>query len=242
MIFPLFLIFLGNCGLEDYPYIYPVPQSSIVQEMNNRAIVYLPASNSTAFNNFIIFYRIYVSDIPQASTTKNTYSAINSMLSSDYNSISPYIDSDTHVNTNLDSLFTNRGYKYLQLDGVDIDAVLSSGSLGSALIFDFPASAASELPTMTIGGSVYTLRRSNGNGVYNPQPPDRHFHNTEELWNSANINANTNADVVNKSNMSDGARYTYAAMFIAATGLDTNTWSFLYSTPSLIHVFQLPDR
>ena len=244
---PCILILLGNCGLEDYPYIYPVPQSSITQEMNNRAVVYIPTTNAgnAAFSNFVIFYRIYVSDIPQASTTRDTYYAINPALSTDYSSIYPYIDSDTLVNTNLDNLFSNRGYKYLQLDGYDIDSVLSGtpgGILGRTIIFDFPASSASELPTMTIGSSVYTLLRSNGNGIFNPQPADRHFYNTEELWKSDSINAYTNADVVNKSSMSDGARYTYAAMFIAAMGLDDASYTFIYSTPSLIHVFQLPDR
>jgi len=230
---------LGSCGIEDYPFINPIPQSNITQEMNNRAVVRIPNTYSgTPFSHFAVFYRIYVSDIPQASTTSPTsYQAINSTLASDYNSFSSYIDSTTQVNVNMDSLFSGRGYKYLSLMNNNINVVLSSSSLGNTLQFDFSSSKA---PTMTLGSSSYILWRAEGSG-YTPQP-DRYFINKEELWKSENINSTTNADVVNKSGITDGVRhYTYAAMFIAAVGIDPTTQNFIYSTPSRIHVFQLPD-
>lgn len=230
---------LWTCGLEDYPVINPVPQSNITKEMNNRAVVRLPNNYAgSPFTHFAVFYRIYVSDIPQASTTENTYSLINSTLASDYNSFRTYIDSTTLVTVNMESLFTGRGYKLLNLEDGNINEVLSSSALGNTLTFDF---SSSRLPTMTVGSSVHTLLRSDGSGLYNPQP-DRYFRNTEELSRSENINSTINADVTNKSEIDSSARrYTYAAMFITAVGMNVATYSSIYSTPALIHVFQLPD-
>ena len=237
IIFLAAFYFIG-CGLEDYPYINPIPQSNITQEMNYRAVVRIPNDYSgTPFSHFAVFYRIYVSDIPQASTTVSSYQVINPTLAADYNSFSGYIDSTTQVNANMDSLFTGRGYKYLSLMNNNINTVLSSSALGSTLQFDFSSSKA---PTMILGANTYTLWRAEGNG-YTPLP-DRYFINKEELWKSENINSTTNADVVNKSDITDGARrYTYAAMFITAVGINASSYTFIYSTPSLIHVFQLPD-
>jgi len=228
-------LFFRGCGIEDYPYIEPIPSSNITQVLNNRAVIRIPNSYSdTPFTHFAVFYRIYVSDIPQASTTPNSYQAINPTLASDYSSFSSYIDSTTQVNVNMDSLFSGRGYKYLNLMDYNINNVLSSSVLGNSVSFDFSSSKA---PTMVIGTNTYTLWRS----VLDPLP-DRYFINKEELWKSENINPTINADVVNKSGIADGARhYTYAAMFIAAVGYNTATDSNIYSTPSLIHVFQLPD-
>ena len=236
----LLTLFLGACGIEDYPVIYPIPQSNINQEMNDRAIVRVPNNYAgTPFTNFAIFYRIYVSDTPQSSVTESTYSAINSSLASDYSAIKPYIDSTSIVNTNMETFFQTRGYRYLELQNGNIYDVLSSSVLGTSIEFDF--SSFSRAPSMRIGSSVYTLWRSDGGGLFNPRP-DRLFVNREELWRSENINTTTNADVVDKSNISaDVRRYTYAAMFIVAVGVNTASYSNIYSTPALIHVFQLPD-
>jgi len=244
ILFLSLLVFI-SCGLEDYPYIDNIPQSNITQEMNYRAIVRIPSTNTSAFSRFIIFYRIYVSNRSEQSPTPGIFSTMNSVLAQDYNSIAPYIDSDTLVNTNMDTLFSGRQYKYLFLENHNIDDVLSDESSypsirGATLIFDF---SSSKNPTMTIGSSVYTLMRSNGNGAFNPLPPDRYFVNREDLWKSENINANTNADVVNMSGITESdLHFTYVAMFIAAAGINPNTWSYIYSTPSLIHVFELPPQ
>jgi hypothetical protein len=238
----LLSVFLWACGIEDIPYIDPIPQGNITQVMNNRAVVRIPAdSPGTTFTNFAVFYKIYVSDIPQASTiSTSSFSAINSTLASDYNNFRVYIDSTTQVNVNMDTLFQNRGYKYLVFEDPDtnINTILSESSFGQSLEFDF---SSSKRPTMTLGKTNYVLWRSDGGGLFSPRP-DRYFVNSEELWNPANINNQTNADVVNKANLPDsGRRYTYAAMFIMAVGVNPASYSNIYSTPSLIHVFLLPD-
>jgi hypothetical protein len=230
---------LSACGIEDYPFINPIPQSNITQAMNNRAVVRIPDNYAgTTFTHFAVFYRIYVSDSPQASTTANSYSAINQTLASDYNTFRSYIDSTTQVNVNMDSLFQNKGYKYLNLQDININTVLSSSSLGQSLVFDF---SSSKRPTLTVGNSIYVLWRSDGGGLFSPRP-NRYFVNSGELWNPDNITSQINADVVNKANLTDGGmRYTYSAMFIVAVGVNPASYSNIYSTPSLIHVFLLPD-
>ena len=249
LLLSIITFFYISCGLEDYPFIYPIPQSNITQEMNDRAIIRVPTNNSgSSFTHFVIFYRIYVSDDFQPSTTlSTTFSVINPTLNSDFNSIRPYIDSDTLVNSNMDSLFQGRNFKYLLFQNAEIEAVLSDNTspsvLGSVLEFDFSSSKQPTMVKKDSGGNIiggpYVLWRSNGNGTYSPRP-DRYFVNSEDLWKAENINPNTNADVVNKSSFSKEDRYTYAAMYIVAVGIDINSYSEIYSTPSLIHVFLLP--
>lgn len=233
-------VFLCACGLEDYPYINPVPQSNVTQEMNYRAVVRLPNSYAgTPFTHFAVFYRIYVSNMPQSSTQASTFSMINPVLVSDHNTFRSYIDSTTLVNANMESVFQGRGYRLLNLDdGVNINAVLSEAALGGTLTFDF---SSSRLPTITIGSSTYTLLRADGGGLFTPQP-DRYFRNTADLSRAENITSTINADVVNLSGITAGDQhYTYAAMYITAVGVNTATYSNIYSTPALIHVFQLPN-
>jgi hypothetical protein len=235
---------LWSCGIEDIPFIDPIPQSNIISENNKRAIVRIPGdSPGTTFTNFAVFYRIYVSDTLQASTTTtNVYSAINSALASDYNSFSGYIDSTTQVNVDMDRLFQNRRYRYLVLEDPNpinkINTVLSESSFGQSLVFDF---SSSKKPTMTLGNNTYVLWRSDGGGLFSPRP-DRYFVNSNELSSPDNINDQINADVVDKTGIPEGGmRYTYVAMFIVAVGFNPSTYSNIYSTPSLIHVFLLPD-
>ena len=235
----LFTLFLGACGIEDYPVIPPVPESNITRQFNDRATVRIPGDyGGTPFTNFAIFYRIYVSDIPQSSITESTYNAINPVLASDYNVFRPYIDSTTIVNANMDTIFQGRGYRYLNLQDYNISNVLSSSVFGASIVFDFSSSG---LPAMSIGNNTYTLWRSDGGGLFSPRP-DRFFRNRDELWRTENISSTTNADVADKSGIAADVRhYTYAALFIVAVGVNTASYSNIFSTPALIHVFQLPD-
>jgi len=237
LFFVLSSLFLWTCGIEDIPYIDPIPQGNITQQLNNRATVRVPSDYDENFSYFAVFYRIYVSDILQASTSATSiFSSINSTLSSDYNSFSSYIDSTTQVNVDMDRVFQNRNYKYLCFENDNISNILSRSALGKSLVFDFTSS---KKPTMTVGNNTYVLWRSDGSGLFNPRP-DRYFINSIDLSSPDNINTQINADVVNKANIpEEGMRYTYAAMYIVAVG--STGISDFYSTPSLIHVFLLPE-
>jgi hypothetical protein len=63
-----------------------------------------------------------------------------------------------------------------------------------------------------------------------------------DLINSSFINSNENADVVDDTRSgSGGGRNAYAAFFIVAAGLDTTTFSAIYSTPAFVGVLLLPS-
>jgi len=249
-IFIILLLSLVSCGIEEYPYIDPIPQDGIIVVSNRRATVPIPNSYSQQpFSHFVIFYRIYVSDIDEGTPSTANFRFINPALSDDYNSFARYIGSETEVNINMDNLFTQRRYRYLALDleDRDINSILAGDATGKILIFDFGSFKA---PTMMVAtdrnsdsGAVYTLKRSNGNGAFNPLPADRYFFNKEDLFRADNITDIVNADVVNKTGMdANSPRHTYAAFFIVAVGINNISLSYIYSTPAFIHAFQLPDQ
>ncbi|MDR1862413.1 MAG: hypothetical protein LBQ67_00680 [Treponema sp.] len=234
---------LAGCGIEDYPYLYPVSQGNISQELNSRAIVYIDGANSgnDSFYNFAVYYRIYVSNIIESSPLPGNFSAINPVLAQDYSVIASYINSTTVGNTSMGSLFQGRNYNTLELSNGSIDSILAS--VPTTMILEFPqnpVNPAQPWPFLTVNGSgPYYLYRSTGNGRFNPMPlNNRYFMNYEELNRPEYINSNNNADVVDKAGT---PRYAYAAFFIVAVGFDANTFSMIYSTPAFVGVLRLPD-
>jgi hypothetical protein len=187
-----------------------------------------------------------VSDISEESPSAGNFTTINPVLAQDYSAIAAYINSTTTGNTSMGPLFQNRNYNLLEISSGNLDSFLSSG-FPRTVILEFPQNQGQltrPWPYLTIdGGGPYYLYRSTGNGRFNPMPQDdRHFMNFPDLTNPSYINQNNNADVVNKSGISDTAtRHAYAAFFIVAVGLDTNTFSSIYSTPAFVGVLRLPD-
>jgi hypothetical protein len=241
--------FLVSCGIDDYFYLYPVPEGNVQSQSNTMAIVNLPNINLQEFyyfTHFTIYYRIYISDIQSLSLqlSQAELNAINPTLSSDYFAIFPYTTSNTQgtqvVNTSISTMFRNRNYYTLELEGADIENdILSTSSLGDTITLDFSPTPGS-IPFLSINNSAgYRLIRSNGNGVFNPLPADRYFLNSSQLNSGANATSNINADVVDKNNIS-GPRYTYVSMYIVATGIDNN-FSPIDSIPTFINIFVLPD-
>lgn len=241
---PLAALFLGSCGLlEAEPYIEPVREADINRFLNDRATVNLGLYTlPPAFTHFAIFYRIYVSSEDIPATTTGTFSTISPALAADFNAISPFMDIDTMFGTNMHNVFSGRNFRYLTLAGADINAVLRD-AIGNIVEFDFTHSQG--IPVMRIGTSEHRLWRATGHhspGLsFSPQP-DRYFRNSAALRNRYNINLQFNADVADTpAAVADvDRRHTYVAMFIVAVGMDPATFANVYSTPSLIHVFQLP--
>jgi hypothetical protein len=69
---------------------------------------------------------------------------------------------------------------------------------------------------------------------------NRYFLNTTDLNSSTNVSTTVNADVVEVSSSTGGARYAYVALYIVVTGIDNN-YSPIYSAPTFIGVLRLPD-
>jgi hypothetical protein len=239
------LAFFSACGIDDYVYLYPVQESEITIRGNTQASIRLPSRNSSEaayFTNFVIFYRIYVSgSLQPAQITTDLMRQINTNLYSDYNGIFPSTSNNsssntTTVNTAVGSLFSGRRYYELALAGADIESVLDENSQGKTLVIDFSNNVR---PFLTVGGGrPYELWRSNGGGTFQPQP-DRYFVSHENLTSGAYLTANINADAIGPA--PSGVRYAYASMYIAKTGRDTQTLGTIYSAPTFIGVFKLPE-
>ena len=233
--------FLTSCGIEDVPFIPPVPNGNITQEFNNRATIPLPnIFYGTPFTHFAIYYRIYVSDAVFSSTDRGVLTAINPQLATNFTFFDRYVDSEDHVNPQMHTTFEQRGYFPLQLAEDHISRVLSASALGSSIVIEFPSG---RNPFMRIGTEEFTLLRNNGAGIFHPEPSDRLFFvNFDELWRPSNLVSGINRDVANLSGIADGTRrYTYVSMYIVAVGVNVATWTNIFSTPSFVHVFLLPD-
>jgi hypothetical protein len=235
------LIFF-SCGIEDYIFIPSVSSSDITVTLNSHASIRLPSMSGTEqmyFSHFAVYYRIYISGLSLAGTIDTgSFASVNSTLAADYNAFLPYINTtSTTINTSIGTLFSNRHYQTIALEDIDIDRdILNSG--GKTIIFDFNQTIG--VPQLQIGGgSFYNLRRSNGNGVFNPVPINRYFVNSSDLHSDENAISAINADVAANTAVT-GPRYTYVALYIVAMGIDMN-FSPIYSFPTFIGVLSLPD-
>jgi len=241
------LFFLHSCGLEDYLYIDYVPDGTITDVTS--ATVWLPSSSaegySKYFSNFAIFYRIYISGQPESGeiNTSILRSQINSSLNSDFSGLYNLTDkTSTSANpSNLETTFTARRYFKLTLEEDSIDRVLNSGSLGKTLDIRF-SGVSGERAILMLNGVPYTLRRAvSGPSVeFRPKPEDRYFLNHPDLYDSANVTNEINADVVvPNSNTPSTPRYTYVSMYIFAIGKDYITT--IYSQPTHLGIFRLAE-
>jgi hypothetical protein len=213
--------------------------------MNEQAIVRLPGFNISYFSNFTIYYRIYTSYSNDVgfSLSRENLMRINSTLYSDYSYIEPYTSSTNSANANASSIMTNRGYQPLYFESISGGSISSDilTSPGSELRIAFPQPSPSyPYPYLSYSGSTWYLKRSNGNGAFSPVPADRYFLNTSGLNNRDNIIATINADVVNASG-SGGTRHAYVSVYIITSGLNEQSYTPIFSIPTFIGIFLLPD-
>jgi hypothetical protein len=252
------LFCLLSCGLEDFAYLGNIPQGNYRDV--NRATVWLPSSSADGylnyFTNFIIYYRIYITGVtpsPPIVNTDDLRRQLNQALSSDWNSMYYLTDiTSTTVSTaNLENIFNSRRYYKLELESTRIDNVLSIGSLGKMLTIDFPAQGGSNSkPTLRLNNEPpYVLLRANSSQTINFSPlPNRYFQNHEDLYNSANAYSSSNpnpaynADTMSRTETSGNpSRYTYVSMYIAASGMNPENITAVYSQPTFLGIFRLPD-
>ncbi|MDR1099523.1 MAG: hypothetical protein LBL28_03495 [Treponema sp.] len=240
------LVLFSTCGIDDYIYLYPVQESAINVRLVEEATVTLPPAQTSEgpyFTHFVIYYRIYISELRIDSVTPDIMRTVNTALSNDYNAIYPSTSnnsSSTSVNTNVGSLFSTRRYYELALDGTNIESLLDDTAQGQTLTISFP-NQINVIPSLSRGGgTAYNLRRSNGSNTFNPQPPTLNFINTAELNRPENAIPTVNADVADQQGIS-GPRYAYVSLYIVKIGRDTNTLSTIYSAPTFIGVLRLPN-
>jgi hypothetical protein len=234
-------LFSASCGIESYHYLPPVPSSNITSSMNERATILLPGISSNDFTYFALYYRIYISYSNRTgfSLSANDLREINSTLYSDYSYLSSYTSTTNVTTVNISSVMGNRGYQPLYFEipsGGISNSVLNNP--GMEIYFDFPPNTP---PYLRSGTDTFLLKRSDGGGTFSPLPLDRYFRNSNDLNNDANITATANADVV-KPDGSGTIRHAYASMYIVSAGLNEQTYTPIFSIPTFVGIFLLPNQ
>jgi len=232
-------IFLSTCGFEENYFLPQVPEINISTQLNTSATINLPSLTGFYYaQNYIIFYRIYISDFNTSSNDTTIFSNINSSLVNDYNFIYPNTDpTSTTAGISANNLFLSRSYFELELEGVNINNMLSSS--GGNIRISFPtAQGGNPVMTFNNGTVIYNLKRSGK--LITPRPSDRYFQNTSQLSDANNANSNNNADVAARSGLSQ--TYAYVSMYVVAAGTDPVKFTTIYSKPTHISVFRLPEN
>jgi hypothetical protein len=239
---------LTSCGIEMYKYLNPV-NSGIPMLFNTTAYISLP-SEDYYFRYFIIYYRIYISDLPvSGAVDTGALAQINSNLYSDYTYFLSYTNSQSTVApTAMENTFAGRKYFRLELENASIENVLAMYS-GGNITLDFSEDPQFK-PSLIMddirsnpGATRYQLSR-NTRGNNNPYADNYYFVNSDDVNNSAHISAdssNINQDVQAGAQGGSG-QYTYASMYILAYGMDDSNFSNIYSIPTFIGIFRLPNE
>ena len=243
----LFLFFFAasvlftTCGLEEYYYLPQVPEINIRTVFNTSATITLPKLDPTHFyyaQSYKIFYRIYISGQNESGeiNTQTLRNAISTSLESDFSNIYPNTDpTSVSAGTPANTLFTNRSYYELELFQEDINNILTTGGGNVKILFptqqgSFPILSINDGPDIRLYRSGYFL---SVNPNWNTDEK-RFFRNMPEM------NVSDFADVVPKSGLSQ--TYAYVSMYITASGINPNMFTPIYSKPTHISVFKLPDN
>jgi hypothetical protein len=223
--------FLVTCGIDDEPYLREVDPSNVVVEANTSARVTVTVDNDEKdySPHFLLYYKIYISGQSESGTiSSGDMSRINATLDSDYSNINYY----TPLNTSNRPVFTPTVFSNRNFYAMLINSSETFSETGNVTInFDNQSSN----PSLSLNGKpALTLQRSNGNGSFVPLPEDnRYFRNFSELQNTQN------RDVAQSSS---GTDYSYCAVYIIKRGTNPTTLTAIYSAPTFVAVFRLPDR
>ena len=256
----LFLAFSQlSCGIDYFPFISPVPGPR--SDLNGTVFFTLPSTGDEgygdveAFTNFVIYYRIYLSDFSVPTNTVDTGSNqqlrdVNPQLAADFAAIYPWADhSNINVTTsNVHNFFVNtRGFLSIEIEGANIAGVLGRDSLGQDMRIDFQDTPG-RAPMLNLAGSGYQLRRSQRSERVDFDPlPNLDgrlpFFNHPALLSRDNRTDAINADVVDKTNIQQqDLQHSYAIMYIAAAGLSSTTPpTRVFSQPTFLGIFRLPS-
>jgi hypothetical protein len=233
-----------SCGIENYVYLEPVEYVAL--QGSTSAVITLPSNSSPEFRYYAIFYRIYISDQSIDSiTTSGQRSAINSALASHYNRIDPYTINDNISPSSVGTVLTSLKYYPIHVEVnsmgvptiVSMDQILQSSSPGTFDIVFANIGPYLQINSSSPSGELPLRRSANGFTA----SPNRTFLNSTgsgSLTDESRISDNSNTDV--ERNPTSSGQYTYASLYIAATGIDSN-FSVVYSRPKHIGVFRLPS-
>jgi len=231
-----------SCGIDEYYYLPQVSETSITRTSNTDALINLPSISQYYYAvNYTIFYRIYISDylIDADIQTPSERALISSSLVSDYNALQSVTDPTITTSITSTNTFSNRNYFKLEVDGADINNILSPG--GGTFRIRFPTGQGEypEIFTRPILDNEVGIPLRRSSELISPEPrDDPFFRNTADLSDYAKATRDINADVAGQNNASQHA---YVSMYIVATGYNNELFSPIYSKPTHISIFKLPN-
>ncbi|MCL2720129.1 MAG: hypothetical protein FWD47_02175 [Treponema sp.] len=225
-----FNITFTSCGIEEYyflPQVQELPGYNLINTVNTESNINIPPIPSFYYyaTGYIIFYRIYLSN-HGAGSSENP-NLINPTLLSDINYFQPFTDPTNNSSFIGSNTFPNR--RYYELTQIN--------AAGGNLFIRFPTNIG-EYPTLSLNGSAHVNLNRSSTIVSSRPEGDRSFRNTSELNNNENATASINADVAPASGATGHA---YAAMYIVTVGQNPENFNRIYSKPTFISVFKLPN-
>ena len=216
-----------SCGIEEYYYLPQIPEVNINVQFNTNAIIEIPAISTTTFyyaSGYSIFYRIYLSAEPAGSSENK--SAVNPSLLEDFNFFYPYTDPSNYTLITSANTFSSRGYFELDyiidIDDKRLDISFSPGT-----------------PEIVLDNVSQPIKRSRDVRNNNPQVTES-FMNTAELCKNENAVSTYNADTAPIRNAQP--LFAYTAMYFVTVGMNPETFNRIYSKPTFIGVFILPNE
>jgi hypothetical protein len=217
------MVLTASCGIESYIYLEPV--SSVTATLNSSAVVRLPSSPDVITIDFT------VGKIPSITINNQTKS-----LGSDYEIYYRIYLSDKIQPTVNTREIRNDVNPALEADWAAFEPYTVESNNRSSSV----ASLVTSRKYYSIETDSSYLKRSNGNGAFNPKPSNKlWFETSDDLFDSANLTDNLNADV---AGMRSGTpMYAYVSMYIVMRAFDPQTLSPIYSAPTFINVFLLPS-
>jgi hypothetical protein len=219
------------CGIDDAPYLSPVPLSDVQVSSNTTARVNLDSTGEDEYSpSFLLYYKIYISKESSTSTIlPDNMNSINATLGSNYRSILPY----TTTSTSTPQIFTPTVFSGMKFYTMSVGSLESlPGETGSITIY-FSNMNDEAMPSLAYYNKTGTLYRSTGGGSFTPLPEnDRRFRNFTDLRDTQN----------NDVEQLSGGDYAYCAVYIIKRGINPNTLTSIYSAPTFVAVFRLPDR
>jgi len=246
----IFLTFIFlSCGIPEYLYIPQLMTSYIELSDTTAATIILPSSGSSSINDlsyalgYLIYYRIYISDIDITSTIyQSDMSRISQTLLNDYNSLRNYSDPSIHTSVLGTTTFRNMNYYELEIENQSLGRLLEKSS-DNKIIYIYFDNFPGVHPFLSLDNIQYRLLRSKGGGgfqnEFTPLPENRFFFSSNDLNSYQNYNSatGTNLDVSVRSGVSSHA---YTSMYIVAFGTD-ESFTRVFSKPTHIGVFKLPN-
>ena len=232
------LFFILSCGIDEHYYLPQVPESNITRTNNTEARVILPQIDNYYYaTSYSIYYRIYISNYPAEGEIISLAERrnISPSLVSDFDTFSSFTN-PTSTSLPASNTFSNRDYFELEFDGEETSSILSIG--GSTLNFIFPTWSGCVPAVVLNNGREIPLCRS-GN-LISPEPSGNPFFRNASGLSDYNFSTqdNKNKDVAGRYGMSEHA---YVSMYIVAVGYNNTDFNYIYSKPTFISIFKLPN-